>query len=250
MMTLPVIHVGTSGFSYDAWEGSFYPEDLRADQRLSWYATQLSAVEINNTYYRMPKPEVVAHWAAQVPAPFRFVVKAPRRLTQTKDDDDLDRGLTRLYTVVRELEDRLGLVYFQLPPWARKEPSRLERLISGAPPGLGVSVELQHPSWRDDDVLALLRSHGLALVHSDREESDPDAPLVPTSAVGHIRLRRPEYDARALEGWATRIAGSGFREVYVFIKHEDEGRSPALARAFLEAWDRVVGRGTVVEEAG
>lgn len=248
-MGIPVIRVGTSGFSYDAWAGSFYPDELRADERLAFYATKLAVVEINNTYYRMPRPEVVAHWAAQVPAPFRFVVKAPRRLTQTKDDDDLDRGLARLYAVVRELGDRLGLVYFQLPPWARKDPDRLERLIAGAPPGLAVSVELQHPSWRDDGVLALLRARGLTLVHSDREESDPDDPLVPTSPVGHVRLRRPEYDARALERWAGRIAGSGLREVYVFIKHEDEGRSPALARAFLDAWTRVVGPATIATEA-
>jgi uncharacterized protein YecE (DUF72 family) len=248
-MALPVIRVGTSGFSYDAWTGSFYPDDLRHDQRLTWYATQLSAVEINNTYYRMPKPEVVAHWATQVPAAFRFVVKAPRRLTQTKQDDDLDRGLTRLYSVVSELEAKLGLVYFQLPPWARKDLDRLERLIAGAPPGVAVSVELQHPSWRDDEVLSTLRSRGLTLVHSDREESAPDAPLAPTSPVGHIRLRRPEYDARALEAWASRIARAGFREVYVFIKHEDEGRSPALARSFVAAWDRVVGGTAAAEEA-
>lgn len=227
-MGATLCRVGTSGFSYPAWRGRFYPEDLASDAMLAYYATRLEAVEVNNTFYRMPSPAMLESWCAKVPDSFRFVVKAPRRLSHDQPSAELESGLARLYTATAVLGQRLALVYFQLARWARKDLVRLERVLAATPAGTRLSFELRHPSWRDDDVLALLRAHNAALCVSDRDDAEPE-PMIATADFGHLRLRRWVYGDDDLDTWLRNIQAQPWREAFVFFKHEDEARGPELA---------------------
>jgi uncharacterized protein YecE (DUF72 family) len=226
--------VGTSGFSYDEWIGSFYPEDLPGAGRLAFYAARLPAVEINNTFYRMPKAAVLEGWAAQAGPGFRFALKAPRRITHAKAAEDTSEAAAHLFRVAGALGDALGPVLFQLPPWARKDLGRLRAWLDAAPEGRRVALEVRHPSWLDDDVQALLRERGAALCAADFDEPERKVPLVATAPFGYLRLRAADYDDAALRGWAAEIAAQPWDEAYVFFKHEDAGAAPRLAARLLE----------------
>ena len=226
--------VGTSGFSYDAWAGPFYPEDLPDKKRLAWYAERLPAVEINNTFYRMPKADVLAGWARAAPEEFRFVLKAPRRITHAKKDADPTDAVAHLFRTAATLGERLGPVLFQLPPWARKDLAHLRTLLAPVPRGRRVAVEFRHPSWLDEEVDAFLREHGVARCAADFEEEHKSVPLVATAPFGYVRLRAEAYDDDALRGWIATLSAPGFDECFVFFKHEDEGVAPKLALRLLE----------------
>jgi uncharacterized protein YecE (DUF72 family) len=225
--------VGTSGFSYDEWTGSFYPEDLAGAQRLAYYAARLPAVEINNTFYRMPKPAVLEGWAAQVPAGFRFALKAPRRITHAKAGTDTADVAAHLFAVTAALGEACGPVLLQLPPWARKDVARLRAWLAVAPAGRQVAFEVRHPSWLDDEVYAVLREAGAALCAADFDEPARAVPLVPTARFGYLRLRAEDYDDAALRRWADEIAAQPWDEVYAFFKHEDAGAAPRLAARLI-----------------
>src|SRR5437588_1605999 len=152
------LHVGTSGYSYKEWKGSFYPEKLPAKEMLSYYASRLPAVELNNTFYRLPQRSMVENWRAQVPANFRFAVKASQRITHFKRLKDVGDDARYLLETVSALEDRLGVVLFQLPPNMKKDSARLEGLLESLPATTRFAFEFRHPSWFEDDVLALLKS--------------------------------------------------------------------------------------------
>jgi uncharacterized protein YecE (DUF72 family) len=226
--------VGTSGFSYDEWVGSFYPDDLATKDRLSFYASRLSSVEINNTFYRMPKPSVLEGWASQVPPRFRFVLKASRRITHNKrlEPDSADETAYLLRTAA-VLGERLGPLLFQMPPNLKKDLGRLEAFLALLPEGNRAAFEFRHESWADEESYALLRSRNLAWCVADvDDEPEPDVPA--TADWGYLRLRRTAYDEAALERWATRAAAAGWSESFVFFKHEDEATGPKLAARFLE----------------
>jgi uncharacterized protein YecE (DUF72 family) len=225
--------VGTSGFSYDEWIGSFYPEDLPGAGRLAYYAARLPAVEINNTFYRMPKTAVLEGWAAQAGPGFRFALKAPRRITHAKAAEDTSEVAAHLFRVAATLGASLGPVLFQLPPWARKDLGRLRGWLAAAPAGRLVALEVRHPSWLDDEVFALLREHRAALCAADFDEPERKVPLVPTAPFGYLRLRAADYDDAALRGWAAEIAAQPWEEAFVFFKHEDAGAAPRLAARLL-----------------
>jgi uncharacterized protein YecE (DUF72 family) len=225
--------VGTSGFSYDEWTGSFYPEELPATQRLAYYAARLPAVEINNTFYRMPKPAVLEGWAAQVPAHFRFTLKAPRSITHAKATADTSGGAAHLFQVSAVLGERCGPVLLQLPPWAGKDIPRLRAWLAAAPAGRPVALEVRHPSWLDDEVYTVLRDAGAALCAADFDEPERAVPLVATARFGYLRLRAADYDDVALRRWADEIAAQPWDEAYVFFKHEDAGAAPRLAARLL-----------------
>lgn len=225
--------VGTSGYSYKEWKGSFYPDDLAADQMLRHYATQLPAVEINNTFYRLPKAGVLETWAGQVPATFRFAIKASRRITHMKRLKDAGEETGYLLRTAATLGERLGVILFQLPPFLKKDLPRLESFTELLAGGARSVFEFRHPSWFEDDVLACLKSHGCALCLSDTDDGE-DAPLVPTAGFGYLRLRRSEYTKADLAAWAGRIRQQPWDEAYVFFKHEDEGAGPRLAGQFLD----------------
>jgi len=227
--------VGTSGYAYDAWAGSFYPEDLPRARRLAFYAERLPAVEINNTFYRMPREALLAGWAVQVPDAFRFALKAPRRISHGKADEGAGaaEALAHLFRVGGALGSRLGPVLLQLPPWARKNLDRLRTLLGAVPPGGRLVLEVRHRSWLDEAVFAALREAGAALCASDFDDPERAVPVVPTAPFGYLRLRAADYGDAALRRWAGAIAAQPWEEAYVFFKHEDAGAAPRLAARLL-----------------
>jgi len=229
------LHVGTSGYSYKEWKGSFYPEDLPAKKMLSYYGERLNAVEINNTFYRLPKASVLESWAAQVPPSFRFSIKASRRITHfTRLKEEARDPTEYLLSTVETLGERLGVVLFQLPPNLKKDVPRLEGFLEMLPVGTPAAFEFRHESWRDDHVHEALRAKGMALVCADTDDSEEDEALVHTTEWGYLRLRRPDYTDSDLERWAERITGLEWDRAFVFFKHEDVGAGPRLAARFLE----------------
>jgi uncharacterized protein YecE (DUF72 family) len=226
------LYVGTSGFSYKEWKGKFYPADLPASEWLRFYAGRFRTVEINNTFYRMPKKEVLSSWAEQVPEDFRFVVKAPRRITHLKRLKEVEPEAGFLFENLGALGARLGPVLVQLPPNLPKDTVRLDAFLAAVPEGFSLAFEFRNPSWHSPDVLDRLRARDFALAAVDDEEL-PDPPLVPTASWGYLRLRRLDYDRGALRSWRGRIEALPWNRVFLFFKHEDEGRGPALAEEFL-----------------
>ena len=227
--------VGTSGYSYKEWKGPFYPEDLAAKDMLRYYGERLNGVEINNTFYRMPKASVLEEWASQVPEGFRFSIKASQKIThhkRLKPEAADETGY--LVKTVEALGHRLGCLLFQLPPNLKKDAERLEGFLGLLPPAMPVAFEFRHGTWHDEEVFALLRGHGAALCCADTEEDEGDAPLVSTAGWGYLRLRRPTYEPADLTRWAERVAGQPWERAFVFFKHEDEGAGPKMAAAFRD----------------
>ena len=222
---------GTSGFSYKEWKGSFYPEDLPAARMLSYYAERLPAVEINNTFYRMPKPALLEGWSAEVPESFRFVLKASQRITHFRRLKEAGADVAYFFDVAAVLGDRLGPALFQLPPNLKKDLPRLEAFLATLPGGRRAAFEFRHASWFEDDVFEALRRRGAALCIAEDEELA--TPLVPTADWGYLRLRRQDYDDAAVAAWAEKVRGQNWSEAYVFFKHEDAGSGPRLAALFL-----------------
>jgi uncharacterized protein YecE (DUF72 family) len=221
---------GTSGFSYKAWRGSFYPDKLPEAKMLAFYAEKLGAVEINNTFYRMPNASQLDAWAAETPASFRFALKSPRQITHMRKLIDVGDAVARLAESARTLGDRLGPILFQLPPFVRKDLGVLEAFLKTLPSGLRAAVEFRHASWLGDDVYEVLRRHDAALCIADSE--DFATPFEVTAGWGYLRLRRQDYDEAALRGWAERLKATPYDTAYVFFKHEDQGAGPALAQSF------------------
>jgi uncharacterized protein YecE (DUF72 family) len=227
--------VGTSGYSYKEWLGNFYPERLASKEMLRFYASRLPAVEINNTFYRLPKETMLQSWAEQVPAEFRFVLKAPQRITHVKRLKDAAAEVDYLFRVGTALGPSAGAILFQLPPYLRKDLETLQSFLSILPHDRPVAFEFRHSSWFDEDVIACLRNQNCALciAHTDETESSH---LLATATWGYIRLRRSGYSRAELLEWKDRILSQQWDHAYVFFKHEDEGIGPKLAAEFLELW--------------
>ena len=223
---------GTSGFSYKEWKGSFYPDDLPAERMLAFYAERLPAVEINNTFYRMPKPALLESWAAEVPPEFRFVLKASQRITHFKRLKETASEVEYFFGVASTLGERLGPALVQLPPNLKKDLPRLEAFLATLPAEARPAFEFRHASWFEDDVFEALRAKGAALCVAEDEELA--TPLVSTAAWGYLRLRRQDYDDAAVAAWADRVRGQTWSEAFVFFKHEDAGAGPRFAAQFLE----------------
>jgi len=225
------IFAGTSGFSYAEWKGRFYPHALPDAQMLDFYASRLPSVEINNTFYRMPKAETVAAWRDEVPAGFCFAVKATRRITHQQKLADVSADVAHLFSVVDVLGDKLGVVLFQLPPFLKKDLGLLSAFLSDLPPGRRAALEFRHPSWFADDVYSALAGRNVALVAGDLEEAEKSPPLVATADFGYLRLRRLDYDPRAIAEWGERIQAQRWQAAYTYFKHELLG--PMFAEALL-----------------
>jgi len=236
------LYAGTSGFAYKEWVGPFYPEGLPASEMLAHYAGRLPAVEINNTFYRMPRESVLESWAAQVPEAFRFAIKASRRITHQKRLRDAADETAYLLRTVAALGTRLGVLLFQLPPNLAKDLERLDRFLELLPPGTRAAFEFRHPAWADADVAERLRARDLAWVTVDGDETPADACGPATAGQGYLRLRRPGYSRAELSAWAARIAAQPWREAFVFFKHEDAGAGPRLAAEFLALAGRAAER--------
>ncbi|MGB8931756.1 MAG: DUF72 domain-containing protein [Anaeromyxobacteraceae bacterium] len=224
------ILAGTSGFSYAAWRGSFYPPKLPASRMLATYATRLPAVEINVTFYRTPQAKTLAAWRDAVPPGFVFALKGPRRVTHVKRLGDVTEEVARFYRAVAELEGTLGPVLWQLPPSVKKDLGTLREFVELLPRGGRTALEFRHESWFTDDALAVLSDAGIALCVAEDEERS--TPVAPTARFGYLRLRRPDYDAAALARWAEKVRASPWDEAFVFFKHEEEARGPGYALRF------------------
>lgn len=225
--------VGTSGYSYKEWKGSFYPEKIAAKDMLRHYGTRLPAVEINNTFYRMPQESVLESWAAQVGADFRFALKASRKITHFGRLKNVSEETEYLIRTASTLGERLGVILFQLPPNFPKDLDRLRAFLGELPPTVRAAFEFRHASWTDGDVHDALRERGCALCLSDQDDR-PEPEFVATADWGYLRLRRAEYGPETLATWNERARSSSWTESFVFFKHEDEGTGPELAARFLE----------------
>lgn len=227
------IFAGTSGYSYKEWKGDFYPEKLPNAKMLEFYATKLPAVEINNTFYRVPKTDVLESWSAQVPENFQFAVKATRRITHIKRLKNATEETSYFLNTVASLGARMGVILFQLPPSFRKNLERLTSFLELLPAGTPAAFEFRHASWFDDDVFEQLRTYGAALCIADADD-ELEIPFVKTADWGYLRLRRVAYSKSDLKRWAKRIDDQGWDKSFIFFKHEDEATGPKLAARFLE----------------
>ena len=225
-----MIHIGTSGYSYPEWRGSFYPADLAASKMLPYYADRLSTVEINNTFYRLPSEKVLAGWAEQTPPGFVFTLKAPRRITHEARLRDCEE-LTAVFAArAQTLGSKLGVLLFQLPPWFRKDLKVLEAFVDQVPSGVRAAFEFRHASWLADDVYDCLRAKNLALCVADT--ADTTTPLVSTAGYGYFRLRDEGYREPDIREWAATIVrqASDWKDVFVYFKHEEEGKGAEFAQ--------------------
>jgi len=218
------ILVGTSGYAYREWRGSFYPAKMKEKDMLRYYAERFPAVEINNTFYRLPGRETLVRWADEVPPGFVFVLKASQRITHRQRlSAESKETVDYLFDVASALGGRLGPVLFQTPPFLKKDTSRLRAFLALLPPGHPVAFEFRHETWRDEEVHAALRERNAALVCADTEESgEGGAPIVPTADWGYLRLRRCDYEDARLADWAERIRSQPWKKAFVFFKHEDD----------------------------
>lgn len=229
---------GTSGFSYKEWKGPFYPEELAADRMLAFYGERLGGVEINNTFYRLPKASVLESWAAEVPEEFRFSIKASRKITHfARLKPEAADATGYLVETVATLGPRLGALLFQLPPTFKADAERLEAFLELLPEGTPAAFEFRHPSWDDDGIRALLRARAMALVCADTDDDEEDAALHATADWGYLRLRRPDYGEDDLRRWVDRVRSQEWERALVFFKHEDEGAGPRMALRFRELFD-------------
>jgi uncharacterized protein YecE (DUF72 family) len=231
------LRVGTSGFSYAGWKGHFYPEKLKNAEMLAYYATRLDTVEINNTFYRMPKRELLEGWAAKVGEDFSFVLKASQRITHRRRLADCGEEMGYLAEVSSVLGERRGPMLFQLPPHFKKDVETLTGFLELIPTDVQAAFEFRNASWFDDEVYEALRAGGAALVVSDTGKIEGGPPVVPTAGFGYLRLRQESYDDAALADWAKRVAEQPWGSAHVFFKHEDEGAGPKMAERFREVFE-------------
>ena len=222
---------GTSGFSYKEWVGEFYPDKWPAKEMLAYYSTRLPTVEINNTFYRMPKVEAIRSWRSQVADSFQFAVKVPQRISHFKRLRDCAGDLQVLFAALSDLGPSLGSLLVQLPPHARCDTAALESFLGELPQGSRAAFEFRHDSWHVPAVFDLLRARNAAVVQS---ESDAKFELLPwTADWAYLRLRRVDYVTADLELWLERVEKSGVAEAQVFFKHEDGATGPKLAAQLL-----------------
>ena len=226
---------GASGYSFKEWCGDFYPAGLKSDAMLEYYAARLPTVELNNTFYRMPKTAVLESWATRVGAPFRFSIKASRRITHMArlKADSAAEPLGFLYRGLTTLGAKLGSVLFQTPPNLKLDLPRLEAFLALLPEDHRAAFEFRHDAWFCDEVYAALASRGAALVLSEREDAAPP-PLVQTGAFGYVRLRLESYDDAQLAAWVEKLRATKWPVVYAYFMHEPT--APAYAKRLMELW--------------
>ncbi len=225
-----MIFIGTSGYNYPEWKGSFYPSDLPTGKMLPYYSERFSTVEINYTFYRMPTSKLVTGWAGQVPDSFRFTLKAPRRITHDRKLRDAAQPVAAFCEAAAELGPKLGALLFQLPPTFKKDLAAFDEFLAVLPPRLCAAFEFRHDSWLDEEVYARLRQRNLALCIADSEKRS--TPVMATADYAYLRLRDEGYTEPDIVEWAERVrelAATG-ADVYVYFKHEDEGKGPEFGR--------------------
>ena len=226
---------GTSGYSFKEWKGTFYPADLKSDQLLGFYATKFPTLEINNTFYRLPKEHVLLDWASQVPDSFSFSLKASQRITHhTRLKAESQSLVEFLLKNTSVLGERLGPILFQLPPNLKKDIERLKNFLTYLPADRRYTFEFRNESWFDEEVFGVLRERDIAMCIS--ESAELSCPVVSTASWGYLRLHKLDYDQAALEEWARCVASQKWDQAYVYFKHDEgAGSGPPAVEAFVQA---------------
>jgi len=230
------ISIGTSGYAYKEWKGKFYPKRISPKEMLRFYAERLKAVEINNTFYRMPTERVLLFWAAQVPEDFIFAFKAPQVITHLKRLRNVEEEARYLFRTLSVLESKLGPVLFQFPKSFHVDRPALEAFLNLIPDSVSPAFEFRNPSWLAVDVLDLLRERACSLCLADTDEN-PANEIISTAPWGYLRLRRAGYTAADLSQWRERILSQNWQQVFIFFKHEEEASGPQAAMRFHELTD-------------
>jgi uncharacterized protein YecE (DUF72 family) len=232
------IWVGTSGYNYPEWRGSFYPEKLATAKMLAFYAERLTTVEINYTFYRSPNPSILAGWSRQTPSHFKLTLKAPKRITHDARLRDCADSLKYFLETAATLGPKLGMLLFQLPPFFRKDVAVLDAFLETFPAEVRAAFEFRHASWLSDEVFERLKARNLTLCIADSEKMT--TPVEVTADYGYFRLRDEGYTPRDIEQWARTIEEktSRCRDVFVYFKHEEAGKGPQFARLLLDALAR------------
>jgi uncharacterized protein YecE (DUF72 family) len=223
---------GASGYAFKEWKGTFYPEKIKPEDMLSYYAERLPTVEINNTFYRMPNVEMLKTWLAATPEQFRFAIKASRRIThiaRLKPEAAAD-SVTFLYRNLVALGDKRGPVLFQLPPNFKKDLPRLESFLRLLPEDHRAAFEFRNDGWFSEDVYDALKAVSASLCLSEREDNAPP-PLVETAPWGYVRLRLETYSDDDLRAWARRLQETSWRQTHVYFMHEPT--APAYAQTLM-----------------
>ena len=227
-------HVGTSGYNYPEWRGSFYPEKFSASKMFGYYSERFRTVEINYTFYRMPTEKLIAGWVEQAPAGFAYTLKAPKRITHERRLKDCAAD-TRFFTdVARGLGGHLATLLFQLPPNLKCDLARFDDFLATLPKDIKTAFEFRNDTWLSDDVYRRLHDAGAALCIADF--GDKTTPLQTTAKYGYFRLRDEGYQPDDLARWADTLAAqsTAWDEAFVYFKHEGEGKGPEFAAAFVE----------------
>jgi uncharacterized protein YecE (DUF72 family) len=229
------LRTGTSGFAFKEWKGSFYPSDLKDDAMLGFYAGRFPAVEINNTFYRLPKEDVLVNWAEQVPEPFAFAIKASQRITHfARLKPECQSAVEFLLKNTASLAHRLGPILFQLPPNLKKDVPRLQAFVDTLPADRRYTIEFRHETWFDDETYDVLRARDIAMCII--EQPDFASPVVATATWGYLRLHRFDYDDVMHGTWTERIHAQSWNDAYVFFKHDEGvGSGPPAVDAFVRA---------------
>src|SRR5438128_7597752 len=230
------LFAGASGYSFKEWQGIFYPEKCKPGEMLPFYAERLPTVEINNTFYRMPRTTMLEEWVKCTPEGFRFAIKASRRITHMAriKPESVGDSVNFLYGNLAALGAKRGPVLFQLPPNLKKDLPRLTGFLAMLPEDHHAAFEFRNDSWFEEDVYAALKEKGAALVLSEREDSTPP-PMVETAPWGYVRLRLESYSDADLEQWVKRLAATGWRETFAYFMHEPT--APAYAQSLARIWD-------------
>jgi uncharacterized protein YecE (DUF72 family) len=231
-----MLRVGTSGYNYPEWKGTFYPEALSAAKMLPYYAERFSTVEINYTFYRAPTAKILQGWDRSTPDEFRLTLKAPKRITHDARLKDCADDVRRFVDTASTLGPKLGVLLFQLPPYLKKDVARFDAFLEAVSPGVRAAFEFRHVSWLDDEIYARLRARNLALCVADSEKLS--TPIEITADYGYFRLRDEGYTPADLDRWAAviRERTTRCRDVFVYFKHEESGKGPAFARLLLDAF--------------
>jgi len=230
------LYVGTSGYAYKPWKGTFYPEKLPDKEMLKFYASQLLTVEINYSFYQMPKESTLEGWASNVPESFQFALKANQKITHVARLRNCESTLKRFLEVASVLQEgnRLGPILVQLPPNFKFDSALLREFLALRPTAFRFAFEVRHASWYTEETYQLLRKFDTALCLAETDETAP--PDVVTAGFAYVRLRREAYSAKELAAWRQRFDGWNKRgvDVYCYVKHEDAGKGPKYARQLLE----------------
>ena len=227
--------IGTSGFQYPEWKGHFYPEKLPAAKMLPFYAERFQTTEINYTFRRTPSGKTIENWCQLTPPRFTFSLKAPQRVTHFAKLQNCSDSLNFFFGAIQGLEDKLGPILFQLPPFFRKDAGILAAFLEQLPDGVRAAFEFRHKSWFDDEIFASLRKHNAALCIA--ESADLSTPIEATANFGYLRLRREDYGPEDIARWSERLRShaSTWSDAFVYFKHEEQGMGPKLATQLINS---------------